>query len=272
MKTPSVLLTLFLFAPVLPAAGQNSVVECRWTDNPIVAGETPIRAVHLQEIRDCLDRILAALPGQPPVEPGNRAPQAVGVLPPLRVEAGAAPEVVDVGQSFRDPDGDVLTYSAASSDSRIAGVSVSGRRLTIRPVIEGSAVMTVTAADPGGLTAVQTFTVTVDAPATVAFTVSNIRRRQTAHSTSDWVYVDVLWNQRIDYWEIELRFEHPDGFTRCFERARNVLPGEFEEFSTSPEACGFRQQWYRVHITPVVDYSCEGCGTFERLALPVWVR
>ena len=103
MKTPSVLLALFLFAPVLPAAGQNSAVECRWTDNPIIAGETPIRAVHLQEIRDCLDRILAALPGQPPVEPGNRAPQAVGVLPPLRLEAGAAPEVVDVGQSFRDP-------------------------------------------------------------------------------------------------------------------------------------------------------------------------
>ena len=271
MKTPSVLLALFLFAPVLPAAGQNPAVECRWTDNPIVAGETPIRAAHLQEIRDCLDRILAALPGQPPVEPGNRAPQAVGVLPSLRIEAGAAPEVVDVGQSFRDPDGDVLTYSAASSDRRIAGVSVSGRRLAIRPVSEGSAVMTVTAADPGGLTAVQTFTVTVDAPAVTAFTVSNIRRWQ-REGQPDWLFVDVLWNQRIEYWEIELRFEHPDGFTRCFDRARNVLPGEFREFYTTPTSCGFSQQWHRVHITPAVDYSCEGCGTFERLSLPVRVR
>ena len=269
MKTPSVLLALFLFAPVLPAAGQNSAVECRWTDNPIIAGETPIRAVHLQEIRDCLDRILAALPGQPPVEPGNRAPQAVGVLPPLRIEAGAAPEVVDVGQSFRDPNGDVLTYSAASSDWRVAGVSVSGRRLTIRPVTEGSAVMTVTAADPGGLTAVQTFTVMVDTPAVTAFTVSNIRRFQ-RQGRPDWAHhrrplesADRLLGDRTS------DFEHPDGFTRCFKRARNVLPGEFEEFDTTPTSCGFSQQWHRVHITPAVDYSCEGCGTFERLFLPV---
>ena len=252
---------------MLPAAGQTQAVECSWTDDPIRPGETPIRAVHLQEIRDCLNRILATLPGVPPVDPENRAPQTAGVLPPLRLEAGAAPQVVDVGQSFRDPDGDVLAYSVASSDWRVAGVSVSGRRLTIRPVSEGSAVMTVTAADPGGLTAVQTFTVTVDAPAAIAFTVSNIRRREDSEQL-DWLFVDVLWNQRIDYWEIELRFEHPDGFTRCFHRARNVLPGQFEEFSTTPVSCGFRQQWYRVHITPAVDYSCEGCGTFERLSLP----
>ena len=128
--------------------------------------------------------------------------------------------------------------------------------------------MTVTAADPGGLTAVQTFTVMVDTPAVTAFTVSNIRRFQ-RQGRPDWLIIDVLWNQRIDYWEIELRFEHPDGFTRCFKRARNVLPGEFEEFDTTPTSCGFSQQWHRVHITPAVDYSCEGCGTFERLFLPV---
>jgi len=61
--------------------------------------------------------------------------------------------VVDVGQFYHDPDGDVLAYAAASSDWRVAGVSVSGRRLTIRPVSEGSAVVTLTAADRGGLTA-----------------------------------------------------------------------------------------------------------------------
>ena len=46
-----------IVAVVVPAEAQ---VTCSWTDNPLVAGETPIKAVHINEIRACIDRILAS--------------------------------------------------------------------------------------------------------------------------------------------------------------------------------------------------------------------
>ena len=36
---------------------------CAWTDNPIVSGQTPIKAQHINELRACLDAILANWPG-----------------------------------------------------------------------------------------------------------------------------------------------------------------------------------------------------------------
>ena len=45
-----------IVAGVVPAEAQ---VTCSWTDNPIVAGETPIKAAHINDIRACIDRILA---------------------------------------------------------------------------------------------------------------------------------------------------------------------------------------------------------------------
>ena len=53
-----------------PATAQ-APVSCSWTDNPIVAGGTLIKAQHLNEIRSCLDSILANWPavGLPPPPP-----------------------------------------------------------------------------------------------------------------------------------------------------------------------------------------------------------
>ena len=60
-----------IVAVVVPAEAQ---VTCTWTDNPLVAGETPIKAAHINEIRACLDRILAGggtPPPPPPPPPGG---------------------------------------------------------------------------------------------------------------------------------------------------------------------------------------------------------
>ena len=62
---------------------------------------------------------------------------------------------------FVDPDGDELTYSAESSDPSVATVSVTGSVLTVRAEALGTATGTVTATDPGGLSASVTFDVTV---------------------------------------------------------------------------------------------------------------
>ena len=66
---------------------------------------------------------------------------------------------------FRDPDGDGLSYAATSSSPGVATVAVSGGGVTVAPVSAGAATVTVTATDPGGLSATQGFTVTVNPPA-----------------------------------------------------------------------------------------------------------
>lgn len=66
---------------VLLAAGlAEGQVTCTFTDDPIVAGETPIRAAHINEIRDCLKRLLAGAPvlPVPPVDQCGTTWQAAG--------------------------------------------------------------------------------------------------------------------------------------------------------------------------------------------------
>ena len=69
----------------------------------------------------------------------------------IESEGETAP--VNVSSYFNDPDGDALTYSAATSNAAVAGVSVSGSTMTIAGVAPGTATVTVTARDPGGLEA-----------------------------------------------------------------------------------------------------------------------
>ena len=91
----------------------------------------------------------------------NRAPQPVGTIPDATVQLDEEISV-DVEPNFTDPDGDDLTYSAASSNNTIATVIVSGSTVQVKGQAEGDATITVTARDPGGLTATQSFEVTVE--------------------------------------------------------------------------------------------------------------
>ena len=78
---------------------------------------------------------------------GAGAPQIAQVIPAQRVVVGRAAVTLDLGDYFSDPDGDMLTYAAVSSDTAAATVSVAGDVLTITPVAVGSATVTVTASD-----------------------------------------------------------------------------------------------------------------------------
>ena len=91
----------------------------------------------------------------------NRAPTAVGTIPPVTLTAGASAANVNVASNFRDPDDDTLSYTALSFNTGVATVNASGAVVIITPVAAGTATVTVTARDPNGLTAAQTIVVVV---------------------------------------------------------------------------------------------------------------
>ena len=97
----------------------------------------------------------------------NRAPRAVEEVEDMEVEVDGAAEV-DLSDYFEDPDGDALAYSATSSSPAVASVSVSGSVVTVTGVAKGTATVTVTATDTEGLSAEQSFGVTVPNRAPVA--------------------------------------------------------------------------------------------------------
>ena len=90
------------------------------------------------------------------------APLVASALPDLSgLEAGATREV-SLSGVFRDPDGDALTISAASSNpaARVA-VSADGSSLTLTGVAQGQATIRVTARDPDGNQVRDEFSVSV---------------------------------------------------------------------------------------------------------------
>lgn len=85
-------------------------------------------------------------------------PAACGAIPQVTVNVG---ETTTVSACFNDPNGDVLTYSATSSNPGVAAASISGASITVRAVAPGNASVTITAIDPGGLQGQSSFQVIV---------------------------------------------------------------------------------------------------------------
>ncbi|MCA1806456.1 MAG: T9SS type A sorting domain-containing protein, partial [Actinobacteria bacterium] len=100
----------------------------------------------------------------------NDEPEVVQPIGDRSYDEGFNAVTIGLSTRFSDPDGDVLTYKALSSNTDIATVSVSGSILTIREVGLGSSEITVTATDDGegNLSVSDVFTLTVlnvnDAP------------------------------------------------------------------------------------------------------------
>ena len=106
------------------------------------------------------------------VTPLNDPPEPVGAIPRQQLGVGGAVAEIDVAAYFRDRDGDVLTYTAVSSNPEIAQVAVAASTVTITPVGAGAATITVTAHDrpmddPERLTAQQTISMRLVAASVV---------------------------------------------------------------------------------------------------------
>ena len=96
--------------------------------------------------------------------PVNQPPAPAGTLP-NRTLAPDDTLNVDVSQAFVDPDDDALTYTVSSSAPQMVTASVTGALVMLAAGSEGAATIRVTATDPGGLSAAQSFAVTVSSPA-----------------------------------------------------------------------------------------------------------
>ena len=107
------------------------------------------------------------------VTESNRAPRAVGRIADHSLDVGDDASI-DAAPYFTDPDGDDLSYSAASSNTGVARVTRSGGTITVAAVGGGDATITVTATDPGGLTATQRFEVEVEESNRAPFVASAI--------------------------------------------------------------------------------------------------
>ena len=93
----------------------------------------------------------------------NQPPRSTGSIPAQTLTVGGRAGSVGVAPYFTDPDGEALTYSASSSRTGIVTAAVSGSTVTLTPVAAGTATVTVTARDSGGLSATQSIAVTVQA-------------------------------------------------------------------------------------------------------------
>ena len=93
----------------------------------------------------------------------NEGPEAVGSISRKMLEAFGTSVEENLEQYFRDPEGDALTYTAESSAPGVAAATIAAGRLSIQPRATGAATVTVTATDPGGLSASQRVQVDVEA-------------------------------------------------------------------------------------------------------------
>ena len=98
-------------------------------------------------------------------EASNHAPVAAKTIPPYRLRAGGRAGEVDLSFPwFEDPDGDSLTYEVVSDNPEVTGTGLSGGIATFRGVAEGTALVTIRATDPEGLSAEQSVHMHVIAP------------------------------------------------------------------------------------------------------------
>ena len=150
------------------------------------------------------------------VLPVNDAPEAVGVIPDQRLEEGGGAVTVDLTPYFTDVDGDALSYAAVSSDESAVTVAVAGATLTLSPVVTGTGTVTVTASDPDGLTAVQTFGVSVGDGLVREVLTDTLAALGRAHLSSARVAI----GQRLEY---------DDGAMRLMLAGQQLTPDAWEQ-------------------------------------------
>ena len=155
-----------------------------FTITPVAAGSTTITAQASDDSNASVTQTFSV------TVVSNRTPTKVGKISSQLVRVGSTAATIDVSPYFSDPDGHTLTYSATSSSTSKATVSLSGSTLTITAVAAGSATISVKATDIHNASTTQSFSVTVLASNTVT-TVGTIPKQTLSLSGTTTATVDV---------------------------------------------------------------------------------
>ena len=118
--------------------------------------------------------LVARVGGDRDRNPPNRPPAPAESLPDREMMRDDTLDL-NVSRAFADPDGDSLTWAASSAAPDVVTVTAAGARVTLTAVSIGAATIGVTATDPGGLSAIQSFTVTVADRPSAPFTDDPVR-------------------------------------------------------------------------------------------------
>ena len=167
----------------------------------------------------------------------NRAPEASGTISPQTVRIGDAHTIIDISDKFTDPDDDTLAYTVETSNPGVLTLQRVGSEITLLPWRAGSATITVTATDPDGLEATQTFSVTV-----LPSTPTTVNRAPVAEGSigEQSLYVS-SFSTTID---VSDNFRDPDGDTLTYSATSSntrVVTAEYIDNSRiriTPEANG----------------------------------
>lgn len=166
----------------------------------------------------------------------NRPPVALGRMPERSILVGGEARWV-ASEYFEEPDGQELTYTAASSDAGVAEVSVVAGIVIAAGRSLGDAMITVTATDPGGLEATHEVMVAVGE-------VVRIFRDdfETGESLDDW---EDFSEARFWISDEKLMIENTDSFIPAF--VGMYLAAEDWEVRASM-ANGTSRSWVQVGI------------------------
>ena len=134
----------------LPASLTNLHLRgFEYIDNDgLCAPSTPAFRAWLREIEDVEGPMCG------PDGTANHPPEPVGTIRGVTLKVGDPTLEVVVAPYFRDPDGDQLYYSVSDTPEGRVRVAIEAvDHLVIQPAVAGTDTVTVTARDPGGLTA-----------------------------------------------------------------------------------------------------------------------
>jgi hypothetical protein len=92
----------------------------------------------------------------------NDAPELVVPIPDQKIVENIGSAELDLGSYFSDRDGDVLVYTVELRDEGVVSYLLDQSLLQLSPVDTGSTMVTITASDPEGLMAVDSFMVQVE--------------------------------------------------------------------------------------------------------------
>lgn len=104
------------------------------------------------------------------------------------------------------------------------------------------------------------------------FEIVNLRRRATSSAKADWIHLLIRPHRESNnnYLYLEFLFDHGGFYSTCGHYHWPVL-GSDEAVAINPAGCEHDEQWSSVTIQMAdtgTTFTCGGCGTFARTAIP----